>query len=85
MAITPEQLKEAMVATGIERVDHHTCDICGQWKTYVRQGDSLFFDGSCECGTIPLMERSWEQAADWVNLNVGAYQKKILAAFGLHL
>jgi hypothetical protein len=66
--VTGEQVRDAMIAAGIESVDHHPCGGCSHMVQYFREGDNLFFDPSCKCiaGNGPE-PRSWDDAADWIN------------------
>ena len=85
--ITGEQVKEAVLATGITRVDHHECGFCQVMVHYVIKGENLFFDSSCNCTTLfsDLQPREWDYAANWINTNEGENRKKIAALFGLDL
>ena len=86
MQITGEQLKQAMIAANITRVDHHDCGICGYMTAYVRQGELLYFDPGCDCSFRGALEpRPWEWAARWVNEQDAEWQIKLAAAFGLQI
>lgn len=87
MAVTGEQVKEAALAAGIEEVAHHECGGCWVTVNYVVVGEDLFFDSNCDCGpcTSELQPRSWDDAADWINMNKGEERKRIAALFGLAL
>lgn len=88
MKVTSEQVKAAALAAGIMRVDHHDCGGCGYMTAYLitPQGD-LYFDPGCNCtygyGPEP---RSWEDAADWINLQSNPHWRNVIASrFGLYL
>lgn len=67
--VTGQQVKDAMIAAGIETVDHHECGGCRYMVQYFREGESLFFDPSCNCTSGSGPEpRPWESAADWINM-----------------
>lgn len=84
--ITADEVKNAMIAQGIERVDHHDCGICGGMVAYVREGENLYFDPHCGCaGYGPLEPRTWEDAADWINMQNAEWQQKIAAKFGVDI
>jgi hypothetical protein len=86
--VSGKQLKEAMVAAGIDRAEHHACGGCGYMTAYVRRGDELFFDAGCDCtrGPIELEPRDWTEAARWVNMQVEDERRAGVAKkFGLEL
>jgi hypothetical protein len=87
--VTGEQVKAAVLKAGIKQVDHHDCAGCGYMTRYVIEGDQLYFDPGCHCsryGYTMAEPRSWDSAADWINMqsrpDVAA---KIAAMFGLDL
>jgi hypothetical protein len=67
--ITGEQVKQAMIAAKIRKVDHHDCGVCGYMTRYLRDGEDLYFDAGCYCtyGSEPA-PRSWDSAAEWINM-----------------
>lgn len=84
--VTADEVKTAMIAEGIESVDHHDCALCRGMVGYVREGEELFFDPHCGCaGDGPLEPRSWQEVADWINTQNSEWQIKIAAKFGLRL
>jgi hypothetical protein len=84
--VNGERVKEAMIAANIAFVDHHDCAICGGMVYYVRQGDLLYFDPHCGCGgSGPLEPRSWQDAADWINMQTPEWQATIAKQFGIDL
>lgn len=84
MNITGEQVKAAMTAAGITYVEHHDCGGCGYMTNYVRVGDHLLFDPGCDCGYLREPEpRSWDSAAEWINMQTSpAVTARLLQAFG---
>lgn len=84
--ITADQVKEAMINNGITAVDHHNCSFCGYMTRYIRDGENLFFDRGCDCGCgwENLEPRSYENAADWINMQSNPEAKARLAkSFGI--
>lgn len=84
--ITADQLRESVSKANIQAVAHHRCGACEAFTYYVIQEGHLFFDGTCECtqarsGLRPL---SWDDAAEWINMQHDENTKKaILARFGI--
>lgn len=84
--VTADEVKNAMIANGIQEVEHHDCAICGGMVGYVRRGEQLFFNPHCGCaGSGSLEPRSWQDATDWINMQNAEWQVKIAAKFGLEL
>lgn len=84
MQVTGEQVKDAMIAANITHVDHHDCGGCGEMVFYSREGEHLFFNPGCGCSWSPAEPRSWQSAADWINMQSNAeWRSKLRAAFGL--
>lgn len=83
--VTGEQVKEAMIDREITRVDHHECGICGFMVYFSRDGEQLYFNSRCDCvGVADPEPRSWEHAADWINMQSNHEVKNKLAKrFGL--
>jgi hypothetical protein len=88
--VTAEQVKAAMEAAGITRVNHHDCAGCGYMTSYVLspQGE-LFFDPGCWCTMGVgggLRPGGFESAAGWINMQPSAdVQRRLAAAFGITL
>lgn len=88
--VTGAQVKEAAEKAGITRVDHHDCGGCGVMVYYSIHDGHLLFNPACGCSYSPPEPRSWQSAADWINMqkregkwgDVGA---KTAAQFGLTL
>ena len=88
--ITWQQVKDAVEKAGIERIDHHDCGICGEMVFYSVYDGQLFFNSACGCSWSPPEPRSWQSAADWINMQdrVGKYGDtgaKVAALFGMEL
>ncbi|MBL4866391.1 MAG: hypothetical protein JKY67_08450 [Pseudomonadales bacterium] len=83
--ITGKDVWAAMVDEEILHVAHHQCSFCCSMVYYFRVDDRLFFDPSCACasGGGPE-ERSWDEAADWINMQSDdAHKNDIKKRFGL--
>lgn len=91
--VTGEQVKEAALKAGITRIDHHDCGGCGYMTAYLIEDGRLYFDPGCYCsryGAAMSEPRSWQSAADWINMQSrsgdhGDVAAKIAAQFGLEL
>jgi hypothetical protein len=85
MIVTGEQVRDAMTAAGIVFVKVSDCSICGYITRYLRIEDKLGFDPGCYCtGRGGVEPRSWDHAADWINMQTNeAARARIMAAFGL--
>ena len=82
--ITGEQVKDAMIEKGIEYVDHHECGICGVMVFYIREGEQLFFNSGCNCSHKGPEPRSWQSAADWINMQSNKeWREKLALRFGV--
>lgn len=84
---TAEELKQACHKHKIERVNVRQCSICNGWIGYVISGDSIAFDSGCDCVSYGgWMARTWQDAAECVNMQTDFEVKKTLAAkFGVDL
>lgn len=88
--VTGEQVKEAAEKAGITRIDHHDCGGCGMMVFYSIHGGQLYFNPGCGCSWSPREPRSWESAADWINMQsrsgeYGDVGARIAAKFGIKL
>jgi hypothetical protein len=81
--VTGAQVLEAMKAANITHVDHHDCGGCGEMVFYSRFGDQLFFNPGCGCSYSPPEPRSWDEAADYINMQNDEWRAKLKALFGL--
>lgn len=83
MKITSEQVRDAMLSSGVEIVDHQECGHCGEKTFYSRMNDRLFFNAGCGCGWRSPEPRSWEDAAHWINLQSNdVCQQDLMERFG---
>ena len=85
--VTGEEVKNTMIEKNITRVMHHDCSICGVWTKYIRRGDVLYYDSSCDCGyngPESFTERDWDDIADWINMQTNEEARnRILIKVGL--
>ena len=82
--ITGEQVKEAMSAAGITKVDHHDCGFCGFMTHYFVAEGNLYFNSGCNCSWGGSRPASWGEAASWINMQSNeAVKQKLMAAFGI--
>lgn len=81
--VTGEEVKAAMIAANITRVDHHECGGCGHMVFYSRIGEFLYFHPACDCSYSLPEPREWESAAGWINMqSYSNHKAKLRAAFG---
>lgn len=66
--ITGEQVKTAVLAADIIRVDHHDCGLCGEFTHYSVMSDQLYYSSACGCGWAAPRPVPWSAAADWINM-----------------
>lgn len=82
---TGEQCKLSMVTHNIHQVPHHDCGGCGEWVSYVRVNNNLFFDSNCDCTRYHTQpeERSWNDLADFINRCSDPAHSRLVKAVGL--
>ena len=84
--VTGEQVKEAAKNAGITHIDHHDCALCGEMVFYCVEGDDLYFNSGCGCSWAPPRPASWQQAADWINMqSEDKHRIGVAKRFGLDL
>lgn len=67
--VTAQQVKDAMIAAEIYRVDCHECSLCGHMVFWQRYDNDIYFQSSCGCGGWhPPAPREWQDAADSINM-----------------
>jgi hypothetical protein len=84
--VTGEQVKAATLAAGIVQIDHHECFGCGFMVSYSVINEKLFFNPACYCNRYwsPPEPRSWDSAAEWINMQkIPAVKKRIAETFGI--
>ena len=86
--ITAEQVRDAALAANVTSVPSHPCSFCGHLVGYRIIDGELWYDSGCECVYNPdsLQRRSWQAAADYINMQTSLeWRNKIAAQFGLNL
>lgn len=88
--VTGQEVADAVQKAGITRIDHHNCGICGHMVCYTVDQDQLFFNPGCGCSWSPPEHRSWQSAADYINVQSrsgkwGDVAAKVAKGFGLEL
>lgn len=82
--VTAEQLRTAVAANRIMKIDHHACAMCKHVVFYSVVDGSLFFNGGCGCGWESPQGRSWQSAADWINMQTDeTVRYHIMSRFGI--
>lgn len=89
--VTGSEVKAAVNAAGLKWIDHHDCSLCGSMVGYQTDGESLFFCSGCDCLWSPPRRCSWDEAADYINMQTrnserfGDVAAKVALSFGLEL
>ncbi len=83
--VTPDELRAAVLAAGIDRIDHHDCGGCGAMVFCSVRDGQLFFNPACDCGGwSPPVPREWSSASGWINMQSDDGVKADLAkSFGI--
>lgn len=84
--VTHDEVRDAVAAAGITRIDHHKCSLCGIMTFYSVNHGKLFFSSSCDCPRYwsELSELPWSDASNWINTQDNDVSKATLAiAFGI--
>lgn len=84
--VTPEQVRDAMVAANITRVPVRDCSLCGYEMAYYRlDNNELFFDLGCDCtGSSKMNPRDYSALSDWINMQIGPeHRQQVAAKFGI--
>ena len=82
--VTAEQVEDAVKRAGIIRIDHHACSLCGYMTHYLAKNGFLFFNPGCFCVFRLPVQRTWQDAADLINLQSNEDARiKLIVAFGL--
>lgn len=86
MTVTGDQVRDAMLAAGMTRVDHHDCCGCGYMTAYLVIDGELYFDPGCDCGSYNNYEprrAGFAEAADWINIQTNEdVRTKLMQRFG---
>lgn len=80
--ITGEQVKAAVLNAGITYIPHHDCGLCGEKVAYQVFDGNLFFCPGCGCSYSPPEPRTWESAAEFINMQNEKGRIELMAKFG---
>jgi hypothetical protein len=81
--VTAEEVKKAMVAGFIRRVELWNCDRCARAIYYQREIDQLYMHGGCGCEWQRAKLVSWQEAADYINNQSEALRERVARDFGI--
>ena len=84
--VTGTELRESCESQGIKVIEHHNCSICDVAVSYqVDTHGRIYFCSSCGCASSLPRLTTWDDAAEFVNMQ-NDEQKPVLAArFGVKL
>lgn len=68
MEVTADEVKSAMISSELYRINHHVCGFCGYMTAFIREDQRLFFDPGCHCIITGWRDVSWQDVADWINM-----------------
>lgn len=81
---TGAHVRQACLAAGITRIDHHRCGCCNVMVAYLVRDGLLYFDSGCGCSDSDPTLRDWSDAAEWINMQTNPEHKdRLRIAFGL--
>lgn len=84
--VTGEQVKAAVLAAKLRKIPHHECSICGVMVFYKIRGEQLFFDSGCGCSEGSFELRTWDEAAQFINMQDDEkVRAEIMASFGMQI
>jgi hypothetical protein len=86
--VTVQELQDSCMAKDIWYVDHHDCSICGEWTRYLIDSEinAVYYDSSCGCSSSCPTPRSWDEVAEFVNMqSQSEIKKEIALRFGIEL
>lgn len=70
--VTADEIRESVVKNNIDCFPIHCCAICGEWVGYRFfrwPNQEVVFDSSCFCVSYENVQpRSWEDVADYINM-----------------
>lgn len=82
--VTGEQVRAAVMAAGLTYIPHHDCGCCGEWVAYTVHDGDLYFNPACGCSWSPAEPRTWDSAADWINMQSNEdVRAELMAKFGM--
>jgi len=78
MKVTAQQVEEAVNKSGITKLDHHDCSMCGYMCAYLFRDGLVGFDAGCNCVTYhDIRQASYQEIADWINMQNEEWSTKI--------
>jgi hypothetical protein len=81
--VTPERLKEVVLARGKSYAPTHLCEDCKGPLGYQFRGEKVLWDGDCACRRAAPQVRRWSDPAGMLNItNSRAEAEAIAKAFG---
>jgi len=83
--VTGEEVREAVLNSGIDYIESHDCGICREYVGYRIIEKCLFWDGSCGCCRTGPQLRDWSTLSDWVNMQDGQNKIDIAAKVKVEL
>lgn len=84
--ITPNEVKDAALATGKTWFPVRDCSLCGSPVGYRTLGERVGFDSNCGCSSRDsgVEERTWDDPARLINMQtLPEWRNKMRAVFGL--
>ncbi len=86
--VTGEEVKEAVLIADINHIENHSCSLCGEMTYYFVAGKELYFNSACDCSAYskiaPPRPCSWQEVADWINMQSKPESKiSIAKQFGM--
>lgn len=76
--VTGEQVRAAVMAAGLTYIPHHECSCCGEMVAYTVHDGDLYFAPGCGCSWSPQEPRTWDSAADWINMQNDEWRVKLM-------
>jgi len=79
--VTAEEVRQAVLDSGVSRIDSHDCSICHSMVGFNISDGRIFWDSNCGC-TVHSSEpelRSWDSIAENVNMQTNEENKRRVA------
>lgn len=67
-----EDFKKAVQEKDIECWPIRSCCMCGYELEYIFLDGSVYFDVGCDCASVGVKERSWEDVAELYNMQTNS-------------
>lgn len=85
--VTADQVKQAVLAAGLEKAPAFPCQNCKQQISYLFSASAVTFDQKCTCNSGRLLavklETSYQQIADMLNSHAPSVRAMVWAHMGL--